>query len=404
MNILFLNLSKFESFEEHNIYTDLLRSLIAEGHNVYAVCSFERRNKGKTRVIKKGNSSILLVKTLNIQKTNVIEKAVGTILITRQYISAINKYFGDIKFDLILYPTPPITLYGVVKYYKQRDLSFSYLLLKDIFPQNAVDLGMLQTKGVKSIIYKWFRKKETMLYKISDKIGCMSAANVNYILAHNKDISTEKVEIFPNCIETKSMEITEKEKLAIREKYGIPNNKKVFVYGGNLGKPQSIPFVIDCLKAEIDNGEAFYLIVGDGTEYKKLENYYNETRQSNFKLIKRLSTDDFNRLLLSSDVGLIFLDDRFTIPNFPSRLLSYLQAKMPVLACTDKNTDIKEVLEEAGCGKWCESNSVDGFKQIVKELMSSDLKAMGQNGFEYLQEHYTVEKNKDRILRAINRK
>jgi len=37
---------------------------------------------------------------------------------------------------------------------------------------------------------------------------------------------------------------------------------------------------------------------------------------------------------------MIFLDYRFQIPNFPSRLLSYMAAGMPVIVATDPNTDM----------------------------------------------------------------
>ena len=94
-------------------------------------------------------------------------------------------YFADIKFDLILYSTPPITFYKAIEYVKKRDGAKTYLLLKDIFPQNAVDLGMMSKTGLKGLIYKYFRKKEKKLYAISDKIGCMSQANVDYVLKHN---------------------------------------------------------------------------------------------------------------------------------------------------------------------------------------------------------------------------
>lgn len=90
------------------------------------------------------------------------------------------------------------------------------------------------------------------------------------------------------------------------------------------------------------------------------------------------------------DVGMIFLDHRFTIPNFPSRLLAYMQAKIPVLACTDPNTDIRKVITEGGFGWWCESNSTEEFTKIVDSIGSSDLKAMGDNAYRVLNEKYSV--------------
>ena len=106
------------------------------------------------------NATLLRVKTLNLQKTNVIEKGLATISLQAVFTKAIKKYFRGVMFDWVLYSTPPITFEKVVRYVKKRDNAKSYLLLKDIFPQNAVDLEMLSKKGTKGIIYRYFRRKE----------------------------------------------------------------------------------------------------------------------------------------------------------------------------------------------------------------------------------------------------
>ena len=398
MNILFLSLLKFASFDEHNLYTDLLRELVKNGNNVFAVCPLERRNKGKTNINKINDSAILTVKTYNIQKTNILEKGIGTLAIKGQFIRAIKKYFKGIKFDLILYPTPPITLYGVVKYFKQRDNAKTYLMLKDIFPQNAVDLGMMKTTGLKGLIYKYFRKQEKKLYVVSDRIGCMSPANVDYVLKHNPEVNKDKVEVFPNCIEVQDISLTDEEKKNIRIKYGLPLDKKIFVYGGNLGKPQDIPFIIDCLKAEKDNKNVFFLIAGDGTEYGKLETYLSESKQENFKLLKRLPTDEFDILLAACDVGLIFLDHRFTIPNFPSRLLSYLQTGLPIIACTDSASDIGKTIVDGDFGWWCESNNVEMFCDTIHQAFLENLSFKGTNSKVFLTNKFSVSSNSKKIL------
>ena len=118
----------------------------------------------------------------------------------------------------------------------------------------------------------------------------------------------------------------------------------------------------------------------------------------NMKLMKRLPKEDYDCLVGACDVGLIFLDHRFTIPNFPSRLLGYLQAKLPVLACTDPNTDIGTVIAEGGFGWWCESNDADAFGKRLAAAVAADLPAMGQRGFAYLNEHYTVERAYQTIM------
>src|SRR5690606_29105727 len=142
--------------EDRGIYQDLLPKFRDEGHYITIVTPVERRKKISTNLQRKNGVDILQVKTFNITKTNVIEKGIGTIAIEYQYLSAVKKHLYNKKFDLILYSTPPITFVKVIEYIKKRDDAFTYLLLKDIFPQNAVDMRMLKEDG---FIHKQFAKK-----------------------------------------------------------------------------------------------------------------------------------------------------------------------------------------------------------------------------------------------------
>ena len=114
----------------------------------------------------------------------------------------------------------------------------------------------------------------------------MSEANVRYVIEHNPDLDPDAIEVCPNCIEVRDVSITEDAKLNIKLKYGLPIDKKIFVYGGNLGKPQGVPFIIDCLKRCEAIKEAFFFIVGSGTEYKKLETYVTHEKPRNVKLME----------------------------------------------------------------------------------------------------------------------
>lgn len=392
MKLLFLTLLDFDSIEEHNIYTDLLREFYRHGHDVYVISPVERRKKQDTVYLEPdARQHILKLKIGNTQKTNIIEKGISTVTLEQTFIHGIKTYMRDVKFDLVLYSTPPITLQKAVAYVKQRDHARTYLLLKDIFPQNALDIGMLQTRGVKGILYRYFRNKEKRLYALSDRIGCMSEANRQYVIKHNPEIDPKVVEICPNSIEVSSHSLMQQEREAIREKYGVPKDRTVFIYGGNLGKPQGIPFLIECLRAEKVNKRAYFLVVGDGTEYGKIENFFREEKPMNMQLIQRLPKDEFEQLVAACDVGMIFLDHRFTIPNFPSRLLSYMQAAIPVLACTDPNTDIGEVITDGGFGWWCESNDVNAFRGTIDGICDGYKEPKGLNGYDLLKKEYSSE-------------
>lgn len=402
MNLIFLTLSRITDITDRGIYTDLMRKFRDEGHQVYIVSPSERRYGVPTSISKQNGVTILNVRTLNIQKTNIVEKGVGTVLLESQFKKAIRRRLSNIRFDLILYSTPPITLTNVVRYLKRRNPeAISYLLLKDIFPQNAVDLEMVSCH---SLVYKMFRKKEKMLYRLSDYIGCMSPANVEYILKHNPEIDSKIVEVNPNSIEVKDCRISEEEKKDIRMKYGLPLEKPIFIYGGNLGKPQGIEFLLKCLDCNIDRNDCHFLIVGDGTEYTKLEKWIKTRNPRNVSLHKRLPKNDYDLLVQSCDVGLIFLDHRFTIPNYPSRLLSYLENRMPILAVTDSNTDIGSIAMLNGFGMWCESNEVAHFTTNVDAFVEKPerIKIMGKHGYLFLLQNYQVDITYQRIVGHLN--
>lgn len=391
MNILFLSISKLPHMSGHSIYVDLLHEFLRNGHNIFVVCALDVKEGLKTNLSVEDNCKVVRVKTGNNSTTNLIQKGLTAVNLPKQYIAAIKLYFSDVTFDLVLYPTPPITHVETVKYIKQRDHAKTYLLLKDIFPQNAVDLGMMSKSGFKSIIYRYFRNKEKELYAVSDWIGCMSQANVDYVLKQNPEVDPRRVEVCPNSIEVFDKSVDDKTRNEIRTKYGIPLDKKVFIYGGNLGKPQGIPFLMQCLEKCRNVQDAYFFVVGNGTEFGLLEKYIKEANQANFKLAQRLPKEDYDTLVAACDVGMIFLDHRFTIPNFPSRLLGYMQAKLPVLAVTDPNTDIGKVIVDGGFGWWCESNDAEKFCEVVKGIIHSDLSQKKENAYNYLLNHYTVE-------------
>ena len=122
MKILFLGLGNYKSINDRGIYIDLLRTFVKNGHEVFIVSALEIDSKEPYQMVEEENSHILKVKTGRITKTNVIEKGINTVLIEGRYIRSIKKHYGDVRFDLVLYPTPPITFLSVVSFIKKRDV------------------------------------------------------------------------------------------------------------------------------------------------------------------------------------------------------------------------------------------------------------------------------------------
>ncbi|MEG2640767.1 MAG: glycosyltransferase family 4 protein [Bacilli bacterium] len=377
MNILYLTISYKKG--DGSIYDDLIDCLIEHKHNITVVKANSEIDH--TLVEKLGNQlSVLNVKCANQFNKNIFVKGINMLKLEPQFKLAIKKYLSDSRYDLILYATPPITFNGVVAYCKKKYNAKTYLMLKDIFPQNAVDLGFFKKDA---IIHKFFKNKEKKLYSVSDKIGCMSKGNVEYLLKHTS-LNKDKVEIFFN---SKKFE---------REKIGDVESKTetIFVFGGNIGKPQNIVGILRIVDSLKNYKKARFVFIGKGSEEHIISEYANSNNKQ-VTYYPFLPQEKYENILLNCDVGLISLDARFTIPNIPSKLVTYLKYSKPVLAITDSNTDLKDMIFEGNFGWWYNAtnaeNIINGIKEICENKDEQIVK--GKSGYEFFKRNFNVESN-----------
>ena len=389
MNILYISIRFPKENEGNNIYTDLAEEL-SKNHKVTVITAEKRAEN--TKLKKERNFNVLRVKNGNMFNVNLIEKAISYITLQYKLKKAIKNYLKKEQYDLIIFMAPPVTLAKVVRYAMKKYNAKSYLMQKDIFPENAVDIGILKKW---SPIYYYFRYKEKQMYKIATKIGCMSYGNIEYIKKHNKFIREDKLELFPNTIKI-SEEVRNKEDFNIRKFFNIPQNATIAIYGGNFGKPQGVDFIIDVLNECKNRKDVFFIFAGKGTEKEKIFNYVKNKKIKNVVTIDYMQKKEYDKLLDNVDIGLIFLDYRFTIPNIPSRTLSYFEHSIPILAATDGNTDYKDIIvNKAKAGLWCESNDIKEFKQKLNYLVSNKEKRLelGRNGRKFLEDNWAVDKS-----------
>jgi len=394
VNILFITIA-WPSPGEKNLYTDLMDEFLLQGHKVYVAGTQDSDKKEKARLATENGKEVLRINTGSIRKASYYRKAVSLFTLGRRFLNAINLYFKDIDCDLIIAPTPPITISRLLKKLKKKYNVPFYLLLKDIWPQGSVDLKVIRKYGIP---WLYLRSHETRLYRTADYIGCMSPLGVQYILEKNRFIPKKKVEVCPNSI--RPVENPEERKPgAIRAKYNIPPDACVFIFSGNLGVGHGLHFLAEAIKLLSGYSKAFFLIGGSGTHYQYLKNRFEEFSPENALLYSWLPRDDFEQIMATSDVGLILLY-RYTSPQFPSRLLSYLEYSKPVLCAVNEATDIGTTVVESGCGLSVDHGDLEGFLDAVKYFSENigERGKMGGNGRKLLMDNYTVKHSYEIIM------
>ena len=394
MNILFISIAWPEP-GNRNLYTDLMDEFVSNGHSVYVVGTQDADMNTRHSLTEENGIRILRVLSGKIRQTSYIRKFISLISLGGKMMVAIKESFGQENFDLIIGPTPPITLSRLFKRLRKYYDAPFYLLLKDIWPQGSVDLKVFRKY---SLPWLFFRSHEVRTYKVADYIGCMSPLGRQYVLDNNSYLPEQKVEVCPNSIRPISS-VPENISFDIRDKYNIPRDACVFLFSGNLGIGHGLHFLTEAIKALADYPGAFFVIGGSGTQFQYLQKSLAEFSPPNALLYSFLPRKDFEQMVATSDVGLIFLY-RYTSPQFPSRILSYFEYAKPTLCAVNRETDIGTIVDANRCGRSVIHGDLRAFIDEVKYFSEneSERKKMGKNGRKLLMDRYTARHSYEIIM------
>ncbi|WP_306589633.1 glycosyltransferase family 4 protein [Geothrix sp. 21YS21S-4] len=401
MNILYLTL-RFPLPTQPASPSDLMQLMeefCRRGHRVDVITVDERRYGRPTRLVEEGPFQVLRVRTGNIYDVGTYEKGLSMVTLPWLFRRAMAQYLPERRYDLVIYAAPPVTFSRVIRGLRRvQPWAKTYLMLKDIFPQNAKDLGIIRNP----LLYAFFKRQERELYAASDVIGCMSPANVAFLRQQSPEIAPGRLEVLPNT-RTPGPDRGLGRPGPLRRKHGIPEDAVVVLYGGNLGVPQGLDFLLRVFEANRDRPGLHFLLVGRGTERRRLADAVAAKGLANVTQIPHLPRPEYEALARECDIGLVCLDPRFTIPNFPSRVLSYFEIRMPVLAALDHATDFGHMLDDAQAGLWSRAGDLDLFQAHLDRLAGDpELRArMGAAGRRYLESHFTSGKAYEIISKHI---
>lgn len=400
-NILFIFSRHSENPNDSTLTKDISDEFYKQGHNIKVVTMLEKKYKKETQLKFENGYPVLRVKTGNyFDSVGKLEKGITALTMPRSLEKEIKKYFKNENIDLIYTHTPFMSNAKLIKNLKKYFKCKACLHLWDIFPQNAKDLNLLSNK----IILKYFEIQEQKMYEAFDYIGCMSDGNLEYMKVRDKNIKLDKYFILKNWAQIKEQLIFDKN--LIREKYGYSIDDFIAIFGGNMGKPQKLENILELAKKSLEDKNIKFLFIGKGTERKRLENKVKNEKISNVKFLDYIPREDYELVTASCDIGLVSLDERFTVPNFPSKTTDYFKLELPILASLDSCAvkDYGKFLQnEVKGGLFSLAGNIDElYSQLLKLKDNSELKIeLGKNGREYYENELGVNKAYETIMKQI---
>ncbi len=317
-------------------------------------------------------------------------------------------FFRQHRCDLIAFYSPSIFFAPLVERLKTLWNCPAYLILRDIFPQWAVDTGVLR----KGLVYRYFRKHELAQYAIADAIGVQSPANLDYFRANgwgdryalevlynwcNLEEAPAPVTNLADMCVNPDRRLTPPARQSYRRQWGLAD-KLVFFYGGNIGVAQDFDNLLRLAarvreEQKISEPKIHFLLVGDGSEVGWLQTRIQARNLTNVTWRPAVSQQEYPGLVSEVDVGLISLDRRLNTQNLPGKMLGYMAARLPILASINPGNDLKQVLEEGDAGLTFLNGDDAGLCAGALRLARSPelRRRMGQNGRRLLESKFSVE-------------
>jgi len=340
---------------------DLVNELDEQGHEVTVLLpdstlasSWQLDDRGKTKILR---LRAPLTKDVSYFRRAIAEYRLANVM-WKNYRKT---PYRVRVYDGVIWYSPTIFLGSLAAKLKQLSNCRSYLILRDIFPEWAVDMGLLR----RGLIYRYFKSVEKYQYRQADVIGIQTPSNFSYFSQKHKDLSA-RVEVLNNWLapigsSTSSINISSTT-LA---------GRKILVYTGNIGIAQGIEILISLAETYIQDKQVGFLFVGRGTAVEMLKKQVGIRQLDNVLVHDEIEPNEIPALLAQCKVGLIALDTRHRHDNIPGKFLAYMQAGLPVLATINAGNDLEVMINQNRVGRVITSNNVAELKQQADDLLAS---------------------------------
>ncbi|MBF0343511.1 MAG: glycosyltransferase family 4 protein [Nitrospirae bacterium] len=369
---------------------ELAEDLNDRGHDVVVVTAYPQHNLSPDNryhpfdtVSNENNIKVLRIKTLPSHMINYFVRGISHIVLPFIFLRSIKQHINQ-KIDIVIVYSPPLSLSIVGSRLKKLLKARFILNVQDIFPQNAIDLGILKNR----LVISFFEHIEANAYSIADNIVVHSESNSDF-LRNKKNVPHDKITTIYNWIDiapyVKAYATGQFRKQLYLE------NKFVLLFAGVIGPSQGLDLLLEVAYKLRHIPDICFLIVGDGMEKKRLERKIANSSISNVIFRPFVSREEYPKLVKDTDVGVVCLSNLNRTPVVPGKILGYMAASVPIVAFLNRESDGHRIIREANCG--CSTISDNPLKasELVYKLYKerNKLQQYGENGFRFVSMNFT---------------
>jgi glycosyltransferase involved in cell wall biosynthesis len=305
---------------------------------------------------------VLRLKAPRTKDINYVQRTINEFLMPFAMLRNLRKSpLADVRWDGVVWYSPTIFLGPMAKALKKASACRSYLIIRDIFPEWAVDMELLG----RGLPYRFFKTIERYQYSVADVIGVQTPANVPFF-SDWVSLPKRRVEVLQNWL-ADAPEIGCSISVAVSAIAG----RTIFVYAGNMGVAQGMGILIDLAERLRDRRDIGFLFVGRGSDAQRLREDAKARGLENVVFYDEVDPSEIPSLYAQCHVGIVALDPRHKTHNIPGKFVSYMQGGLPVLATINPGNDLVDLIEREGVGRVCTDQSVDTLLHQVQSLLDA---------------------------------
>lgn len=350
------------------VITSIVEGLGALGHRLHVVTSVPWYEHHRVEVDWQGTfvhhastrwGTISRVHPFPGDKANLVSRAVGFAGFT--VLAGLTAAASASRPDIVLAMSPPITL-GLAGAAVARMRRIPYVFnVQDIFPDVAVELGMITDPKVIAAA----RFVERSVYARADAVTVLSDDLRANVVAKVAPDRTDKIRVIPNFVDTDRIVPAEPEN-AYRTEYGLVG-RRVVLYAGNVGHSQSLDLVLDAARAFAEDPSVVFVVNGQGSARPALEEA--ATGLDNVVFVDYQPAERLGEVLAAGDIHLVPLRRGLAASSVPSKIYSILAAGRPFVASVDPGTEIARIADRSGAGIAVEPDDPDAFVGALRRLL-----------------------------------
>lgn len=327
--------------------------------------------------------TVIRVKTLPHHNVNYLIRGISQLLMPFQLLFKLRQH--KIKIDAVVVYSPPLPLALIGSWLQRKKIPF-ILNVQDLFPQNAIDLGVLKN----SLQIKFFHALEKFAYHTAHIVTLHSKGNQQNVQLQHPNFSS-KFKVLHNWVDVKKHE-QNKIQTDFRKKWNI-HQKHVALFAGVMGPSQHLGLLLNVAEQMQDDIELLFLLVGDGKEKVQLKKMAHKKSLSNVRFEGFVSHEVYPDLLRICSIGLVCLSPLNKTPVVPGKMLGYMAVGLPIAAFLQASSDGHGIIKSAQCGYSVDSADKDACVQSMRDLFhkKDSFAKLGNNGKSYAIKHFSKE-------------